>query len=228
MERSGSGRPAGLSGHGDPVRIPAELGDVVLHPLAGLPHIVESVVAGGPAALGRQIGMGEESQKSQTVVDGDDDRVLPPGKAGSVAHHLAAAARHHAAAVNPDEYRQLVLRGFRRGPYVQIQAVLLILRGSQKLGNAMHVGGHFRHLHHLLDGCGGILGGPAHAPPAAGILRAAEPQRADGRRGIRDSLVYLQLSLRITLKPSLRHTDLCVFKISHSCDLLNSRIDNQI
>ena len=150
--------------------------------------------------------MGEEAQEAQTVVDGHNNNVLPPGKARAVADHLAAASGHHAAAVDPDEYRQLVLRGLGRSPHVQIQAVLLILGGSQELGNAMNIGRGFGHLHDMLYGSGGISRRLPDAPPAAGILRLAEAILTDGGRRIGDPLEYFQPSVCVALQPAL--TDL--------------------
>ena len=118
MEGTGTGRTAGLAGNGDAVGVAAELGDVFLHPLAGLTHIVQGVVAGGTTGFFRQLGMGEETVEAQAVVDGDNDDILPLGKAGAVADHFAAGACHHAAAVDPQEYGQFVIGTLGGGPDV--------------------------------------------------------------------------------------------------------------
>ena len=206
MQGTGPGRTAGLTGDGDPLRVAAEGGNILFYPLAGFAHIVQGIVAGSAAALFCQIRVGEEAQEAQTVVDGHNNNILPSGKACAVADHLAAASGHHAAAVNPDEYRQLVLRGLGGGPHIQIQTVLLILGGSQELGNAMNIGRGFGHLHDMLYGSGGISRRLPDAPPAAGILRLAEAILTDGGRRIRDALEHLQSSVCVTLQPAL--TDL--------------------
>ena len=221
MERAGPRRAAGLSRHGDPVRVSAEPGNVLLHPLASLAHVIERIVAGGSPALGGEIRVGEEPQEAQAVIDGDHHHILPFGEARPVAHHLASAARHHAAAVDPEEHGQLVLRRLRRGPDVQVQTVLLVLGGRQELGHTVDVGGRLRQFHDLLDGGCGILGSPAYAPPAARVLGMTEPQRAHGGRRVGDPLEDFQPVLRVALEPPLCHADLCLFKITHRYDLLH-------
>ena len=122
--------------------------------------------------------------------------------------------------MNPQEHRQLVLRTPGGGPDIQVQAVLLILGGGQELGYAVDIGGHLRIFHHLLNGSGGILGGPPDSPPAARGLGLPEPALPHRGCGIGDALEHLQISLHAALEPALGHLNLGIFKISHNKVLL--------
>ena len=71
--RQATGR---LAGDGDVVRIAAELADVALHPTQRRLLIHQPVVAGRAARPRRQRGMGEEPERTEAVVDGDDHGAL--------------------------------------------------------------------------------------------------------------------------------------------------------
>ena len=71
--------------------------------------------------------MSKESEESQTVADGNYNDVLSLGKSNAVAYDFTAASGYHSAAMDPDEYRQLVFFCLGRCPDVQIQTVFLIL-----------------------------------------------------------------------------------------------------
>lgn len=74
MQEDG-GTPGALSVDGDFVGITAEVVDVVLDPVQGLNLIQETDVVIRNSSTG-EIGMGEESESSQTIVDRDDNNLL--------------------------------------------------------------------------------------------------------------------------------------------------------
>jgi hypothetical protein len=106
--------------HRDLVGVTTEPGDIVTHPAQRRLLVGEAVVANVPRrAEGR---MGQKAQRTESVVERDDDDVAPVRQlAGDV---QAAATAGERAAVDPHHHRTvLVVR--RRRPYVQRQAVLV-------------------------------------------------------------------------------------------------------
>ena len=121
----------------------------------------------------------------------------------------------YAAAMYPNHNGKLVIGGLCGSPDVQIQAVFFVLGGHHPLGNAMYVGRQVFHFHHMLDGCGGVLGSSADTAPAAMVLGMAEAEFTHGGSRVGNSLEDLQVIFRIALQPAFFYQYLCVFKITH-------------
>ena len=97
------GQAAGrLTGDGDVARVAAELVDVALHPPQRGLLVHQPVVAGRAAGSRRQRGMGQEPERAEPVVDGDDHGAFG-GQLRRVV--VAGAVRRQAAAVDPHEHR---------------------------------------------------------------------------------------------------------------------------
>jgi hypothetical protein len=76
-EDSGIDRAGGLAEDGDVVGIAAEAGDVVVDPVEGEDLIHQAVVAGGVVrGFARELGMSEEAEDVEAVVDGDDEHAM--------------------------------------------------------------------------------------------------------------------------------------------------------
>ena len=154
---------------------PLERGDLVHH-----------AVVAGLALLGRQFGVGQEAEGAQAVVDGDeDDAPLRPFV--SVHGHFVAVAVHECAAVDPEGDGKSGFRladGLGRGPDVQVQAVLALLRCPFPVELV------------AIEGTGRIAGLPGDAPervagtdafPRLHRLWCLPAEAAHGRGGIRDA-----------------------------------------
>ncbi len=167
--RHRSGR---LAGDGHLLRVAAEAGDVVVHPPQRRLLVGQAVVAGFAIAAQRR--MGQEAQRSQPVVDRDDDDVAPRGEPAGVVD--VGAAVEEPAPVDPHHDRPS--GGGRRAgrrPDVEVEAVLT--------GGPSEVrveGG-------VLDAAHPGLGGVAYSVPGRRWLRGLPAQRADRRRGVRDA-----------------------------------------
>src|SRR3954466_11333460 len=75
----------------------------------------------------REIRMREETERSEAVVDGDDDRSLR-GKVLAVIPGNAAGSAGEAAAVDPHHDGPLVVRRTGAGPDVEIETILAACR----------------------------------------------------------------------------------------------------
>ena len=125
-ERGDLPAAAGLAENGDVLRVAAELGNVVMHPLEGSHQVRVSGIAGVPVLLpiGGEV---QVAQNVQAVVHGDHHHVPKAGKVFPVIGHvLNGGAVPEAAAVEPDHHRALGLRVQGLGPHVQILAVLVL------------------------------------------------------------------------------------------------------
>src|SRR5438876_271643 len=83
----------------------------------------------------REIGMREEAERPETIVDSDDDRTFG-GEVLAVIPREAARAAGETAAVDPQHHRPLVVRRVRAGPDVQIEAVFAACRLAAKTATA--------------------------------------------------------------------------------------------
>jgi hypothetical protein len=149
----------------DTRRVAAEGPDIVFHPAQRRDLVFHALVARRfIRRLRRQLGMGEETEDTEAVIDGDDDDTAP-GQVAAVIAGLGARAAEVAAAVDPDDDGE-VLR-LRGRPHVQVQAVFA-----------------FRIRHPLRGlGAGGRIGMRGlHALPRHDRLRRAPAQLADRRR----------------------------------------------
>ena len=168
------------------VRIAAELGDVLLDPLQALDHVQDTVVAGHAVrAFGRQLGMGQEAEDAEAVVDGHEHHAVV-GELLTVELGLGAPAFAVAAAMNPVRDREFLagLAGGRR-PDVQVQAVFTALRFLAIAPFGEIAAG-------IVDG---LVAGMAeavglhHAVPRNDGLRFLPAEVANRRRGVRDAFV---------------------------------------
>ena len=166
-----------LPGHGDVGGIAAELRDVPPHPFERRQLVHESVIAGRLVfRFAGQLGMGQEAQRAQPVVDGHQHQpafrqrpLVEPSR--------DARARRIRAAVDPHEYRMLALGRPLRSGHVQVEAVLAAIGRVARVPAL----GELR----ASQAEGGGLANPAprrHGP------RLPPPQIAHGRPGVRDTL----------------------------------------
>ena len=148
---------------------PPKLRDVLPHPFERKLLIEDAVVA--KERLGIQRRMRQKAKEVQAVVDGDDDGVAQVSELAPVI--VVALAVDIAAAMNPEDDRQLSVRVEVRREDVEIQAVFVDVRRSCE-----HPEGHdlragvsepVRHQH----------GGPFRVP-----LGRHPAQTADGRLGV--------------------------------------------
>ena len=181
-DREQGGHQAGAGGLAEerhPRRVPAEGGDVVLHPLQGGQHVAQSDVrverARGPVEDGEV----EEAEGAQPIVHRHDHHVAAVGQSVAVVERLAARPEHVRPAVQPDHHRFGL--GTGRRPDVQRQAVL-VLAGAEVEGNAGQRG--------LRTG-ETELGGVGRLGPPLGRLRCPEPQVPDRRRRVPDALEHV-------------------------------------
>ena len=136
-------------------------------------------------ALGRQLGMGQEAEDTETVVDGHEDHAVV-GEFLTVELGLGAPAFAVAAAMDPVSDREFLagLAG-RRRPDVQVQAVLTAL-GLLAIAPLGEIAAG------IVDG---LVAGMAeavrlhHAVPRNDGLRFLPAQVADRRRSVRDAFV---------------------------------------
>ena len=101
------------------IRIASKGRDIFPHPAQRGQLIQQAVVAAG-ARLSDQIGVAEEAQKSQPVIEGNEDHA-PFGVGLAGEGDLLPAAVAECATVDPDRYRQLFGIALSRGPDVQHQ-----------------------------------------------------------------------------------------------------------
>jgi hypothetical protein len=73
------------------VGVAAEAGGVGLHPREGGDLIPDPVVAGDAViGLGGELGVDEEAEGAEAIVEGDDDEVVGGGEGGSVVERIVA------------------------------------------------------------------------------------------------------------------------------------------
>ena len=110
----------------DPVRVPAEPGDVVLHPLQRQLLVHQAVVArAAVGGLRAQRRVGEEARRAQSVVDGHDDHVAVDDEPGRV--EVVALADRQRTTVDPDhdgEPAPLTSVPVGRCVHVEVETVL--------------------------------------------------------------------------------------------------------
>ena len=121
--------------------------------------------------------MGEETERAEAVVERHDDNAATDERMGAVqtARRGAVAER---SPMDKDHHRRRKGNARRRED-VEDEAVLALLEGiAGDIGaeRGRHLGGDRSE-----------LGGVAHAGPGLSRYRAAEPQVASGRRGVRDA-----------------------------------------
>lgn len=140
-------RTSRLTADDDLVRVTAEVGDVIVDPLQGELLVEQAVVAGGVVGgLSAEVGMGEETEGAETVVDCDDDDVLG-GKAGTVVRWNRACTSGEAPTVDPEKDGEVLgseVGGIviGRGPDVQVETVLadVLAAGREDARSAVRLG----------------------------------------------------------------------------------------
>ncbi len=174
MHRAATG---GFAEHHYIVGVAAEGRDVLAHPFerSDLVHIAVIAVQSVRILCGQRR-EAEKSETAETIIEADEDNaVLREMRA--VIDGRRGTAIDEAAAVNPDHDRQL-LRGIRRTPDVQIEAILAGRRAQRR--SILR-----ERLLHAVMGVGFRL---AHARPGGSRLRRRPAQLADRRRGIGNAL----------------------------------------
>ncbi len=136
------------------------------------------------AGLLGQLRMRQEAEGADAVVEGDDDHALL-GQGVAVADRHVAAAFVVGAAIDPEHHRKLLAGLGRRGPDVQVEAVLRHLRRIRQVDRQVHAQGP--RLGGRLDAGVAPLGAVAHAAPVGGGLGIAPAQRTHRRGGEGDA-----------------------------------------
>ena len=118
--------PGRLAEDRDVAGIAAERRDVVLDPPQRRDLIEHAVVARRVAAgLARQLGMREEPEHAEPVVERDEHHALARERLAVVAR-LGAGAGLKAAAVNPHHHRQPIAGGLAGVQMLRVEAVLAL------------------------------------------------------------------------------------------------------
>ena len=180
------GDPArGFAEDRDPRRVPAKRRDIALNPPEAGHHVEQAVVAGRVRRRFRtQLGVREEPRHAHTVGEAHKDDAAR-GQFRAVVHGVRRGAAVEAAAVDPHEHRQLRGGGRRRGPDVQVQAVLA-QAARRRTAHRLHA----RRSEPVRT---------PHAGPCGHRLRRPPAEVADGRRRERDALVHGQTAFGDTL-----------------------------
>jgi hypothetical protein len=176
-EGAGVDGAGGLAEEEDARGVAAEAGGVGLHPREGGDLIPDPVVAGDAViGLGGELGVDEEAEGAEAIVEGDDDEVVGGGEGGSVVERIVAAAGRVAAAVDEDEDGAggVVEAG---GPGVEGEAVLV----------ADRVGDDAVLVLHQLDAARAEGGARGDAGDAGGGDGGPEAELADRRGGVGDA-----------------------------------------
>jgi hypothetical protein len=162
----------GLAEDGDAAGIAAEAGDVALDPAQRGLLVHQAVVARRAARLGGEGRVGQEAERAQPVVDGDDDHALAHQRRRVI---VVALAGHQRPAVNPhhDGPGAEAVLGAGRREDVQVQAVLRGAGDAERRGRLRAVRRE--------------LGRVPYPVPAGGRLRRAPAQRADRRSRVGDA-----------------------------------------
>ena len=166
--RRASGR---LPGDGDPVRITAERGDVLPHPVEGEQQVAQPEVGGDVVQDGEPV-------HAEPVADGDADDAVA-GEGTAVVPGAGRAAREEAAAVDPHQHREgpavVVLVG---GDDAEVQHVVARHRRFRDRGRGEQ--------RHPLGG-GPVPGRVVRLPEPAARHGRGEPPCADGGFGEGDA-----------------------------------------
>lgn len=161
MHCSSSGR---LPEDGHIVWVATKVADVVSDPLKSLYGVLHSVVSWCVSVISAQ-----ESQSSQTVVNGDHEDVLIDQMIWTVSEAVSILSLERSS-MDPDHHRQIAVQ--RLCVNVQGQAVL-IDRGGEERG----------------AGAGrSVFGGLSDSRPGRGVNRGTETQIAGWWGSVRDSL----------------------------------------
>ena len=165
----------GFAGDGDLLGVAAERGDVVADPAQRGLLVGQAVVADRAGRTERRVG--QEAQRTQPVVDRDDDDVASGRQPARVID--VAAAVDEASAVDPHHHRALlVVLCARRSPDVERQAVFA--------GRLAHPRFESGVLHALRPGLGGVQ----HPRPPRRRPRQLPSQRPHRRCRIRNALEH--------------------------------------
>ena len=185
-ERGGEIRAGRFAEHRHVAGVAAEGRDVALHPLQRHDGVEHAVVAGDlRLRFRRELGVREEAERAEAVVQRDDDGAFAREAVARVAR-LGARAAGEAAAVQPDHDGPAVVRRVGRRPDVQIEAVLARRRRGRAFGPPGRA----------LRAARRVLGGRADAGPLRDGLRCAPTIRADGWRRVRYSFEDPDLGAR--------------------------------
>ncbi len=169
-----------------PVGVATEGRDVPLDPLEGRDLIEYSVISRRMmVGFLSQLGMRKVAEWSQAVVDRHRDDPLP-GQVRSPVRPHGSGFVLQAPAVKPDHYRPFLVRRFRRGPHVEVQAILVLFGWVAPLRAGPHGRGRVRDV----DATETPFRGLANALPGLDGLWGSPPTIADRRRGIRDAPEY--------------------------------------
>ena len=158
-------RTGGLTGDGHLVRVAAERRDVVAHPTQRRLLVRQTVVADGAGRPQRR--MRQKAERTETVVERDDDDIAPVDEPARVVH--AAVAVDERTAMDPNHHRPKLFRR-RWSPDVEGQAVLVGLPAHLQVAAL------------VLDAARPHLGGVVHARPGPHRLRRL-PAQWPHRRG---------------------------------------------
>lgn len=168
---------ARLAGDRDAVRVATEVRDVVADP-AQCGELVREPEVGGPVVGLPVLAEGQVTERSDAVVEGDDDQVAVAREGLAGVDGQRPGARDEATAVDPDQHGPLGVVD-RRGPHVERQAVLVERRASVTTQD--RVTARQEHLRRA----GSVRGCVPSAVPARVRPRGAPPELAHRRRGVR-------------------------------------------
>ena len=171
-------RPGALAEDGDVVRITAERGDVVAHPLQRQHEVAQIEIVLDGDVRGGQRREVHAAQRAEAVVH-RHVHAAPAGQGRAVVKGRGRAAQDVAAAVDEEHHRQRVMFGHRSGPLrgddVESQAVLAHRLVAAQAGQGVAA---------LLRGAvGEAVAGP-HPRPRLRRLRRPEAQQAHRWTGV--------------------------------------------
>ncbi len=170
----------------DLVRVAPERGDIAPDPLERRDLVQQAKVARGVVPrLPGELGMGEESESPEPIVQADDKDALL-GEVSAVLPGLRARSSGKTAAVDPHHHGKFFRRGVRGHPQVQVQAVLArpaVIKDHVRENDALHRSR-------------AVLLGLAHAGPRDDGLGRPPAQRSHGRCRIGDPLEGAHLAIR--------------------------------
>ena len=178
--------------------IAAEEDDVVANPAKSQLLVHEAVIAGGisigvAVAIGvggfrGESGMREKAQRTEAVVDGDDDDAVLHHGRGIV---IIALAGDQSTAMDPHHHRaELAVIAVIRSEHVEEEAVLRGGGDAEGRGRLRAVVGELRGVERLEPGCMVYRGAPAPIAHGRGGVRNAEKfTDACGSRGAADETV---------------------------------------
>ncbi len=181
---------------GDALGIAAEGRDIAFDPAKTFDLVEQAVVARnlGVRFLAERR-MRQETEKAQTIID-RDDHTAQPGERFAVVDRLGGGSDDEAAAMNPVENGELFGFVLGRRPDVDEQAIFAKGRVDRHLRDAGKERGH------LLRARGAKLEAVANALPRGHRLRRLPAKLADGRGGIGNSLVSMDILLVADRQPA--------------------------